>query len=390
MKKRTFLIFKFLISNLGFLIIVLFSFEAQGNSNKNFNSKNIARKAIRSLKIDELKNDLINFVTSFKNNRSIFDEKGNTAAVNWISDKLVKSTSKGIVKRHVFAPEISYAKALYESDFKREIVGKYKPNSPEYKKWSLFNSNLSLKLDKIKSKTFENIIYERINDPNAKTILIYAHLDNLVFEKKTLTVNESGRNQGANDNGSGVISAIKLIEYLEKLDFKGNLIVLFSNFQEIGFLGMKAFIKEKIPEYKSKGIIISNSINLLMIGRDNKFQDKTKKTGNFKIYIQKPDSVYEEEIKNFFKAAKDFKRGIQLSVLANNFKFSDNVPLWEAGIPSFVISHDWENDTNEKEIHTSNDILETLNLSSLNRLTQYITAAIYFYLSPTPAKNSTK
>ncbi len=369
-----------LVSKLALILSILFAttphtVEAKLDSK----ARSLLKKSVRAIKVNTIQSKLIDFVTCCKPNRSVFSE-GNKKSVLKIESLLKEIAKNGSIEKQSFTPDIESALKMYNSDFETLIKSKYSATSKEYKKWERFTLRMTKELNTLKGKSFENIIYRKPGKTKS-LFLVFAHLDNISFDKKTLEVLKNQKNQGANDNASGVIAALEMIRVLDELDTQNELIVAFTNFQEVGFLGMQAFIEEYLQkEIAENGYSLINSMNLLMIGRDTEFQDKSKEKKNFKIYMQsnKPEQLI--NIQQILKSARRFRNGVDIKIVPNDFKYSDHIPLWERDYPAFVVSHDWENDSNNDENHTSNDIIETLNLDSLSDLTQYLTAMVAIQL----------
>lgn len=361
-----------------FLLLILSSFFTQDIFGKvTYKQKKVINKITKSIKIDHLKTELINYVSCCSPNRSVFTD-GNKKAIEYLQGKLNAYAKNGKVDLQLFKPKVNYAIKMYQKDFDELIATRYKRGTKEYENWAGFNRSIKKELNNLADKNFQNIIYRKDHPSSKEVFLIYAHLDSIVYDKERLIIRKTQKSQAANDNATGVVTALEIIKYFDSLKLKKNLWIVFTNFQEIGFLGMKSFYDDYFLELsKKQNFQITNSMNLLMLGRDNKFLDKSKKNGNFKVYLpsDKPKSLITTQ--DFFDRAKGFSRGIDIAFVPNDFKFSDNVPLWDNDIPGFVLSYDWENDSNEKENHTPNDIIETINISSYTRLTQYIIAAIY-------------
>lgn len=341
-------------------------------------------RSLRGFKSQDLRKTLIDFVSCCKPNRSVF-LSGNEQAFQFIKGQIEERDpfAEKNLSIHTFAPDIEKAKFLYQQDFKEVIEGKFEQNSKEYKKWNRFTQSMLTSLDSFKNKRFKNIIWEK-KGKSKETLILFAHYDSIVHDQKTNLIMRDGKSQGANDNGTGVSFLLEMISLLSSYKTEKSLMVVFTNFQELGFLGTEALIKDIIkPRIKNSEMILFGAINILMIGRDTKFQDKTKKLFNYKIYGKNGSDKVADLAKLMDETSKDFRKGIKFEYLDNDFKYSDHIPFWENGMPAIVISHDWENDSAEAITHTQSDSVETLNMNSFHKVSSRIFAGIARILKPT-------
>jgi hypothetical protein len=205
-------------------------------------------------------------------------------------------------------------------------------------------------------------------------ILVVAHFDAMAMSKKPLSLTPTAMAPGSDKNASGVVAAIHLIRALEKIDLKKEVVVVFTDMHELGYLGAKSLQLD--PLIQNVEVVL----NLVMLGQDTKFLDKTKSYYNYKLYLSKPNSPQAEKetalAKNFIDMGKKYANNpLKLALDQTGVELGDSYPFIEANIPVLTISSDGENDPNTK-IHTADDFPETINFTSLTYAIEFIVSGI--------------
>lgn len=286
-----------------------------------------------------------------------------------VGDQLLtrmKAIANGVgeVSVHSFSPDVSYAESQYEANFNDQIKGLLKESDPEYKKLRAYTDQMKATVLAQKNQTGRNFIWERKgSDPKAEVLILGANYDSLSLDQKTLKLDPKASAPGADDNASGVAIGLGLIEILSRIELPKTVRIIFFDYGELHALGSRSYVKEKLGDQKIAGFI-----NLLMLGHDSAITDKKEKTGNMKLYIQKPDAKTHGHDLKFASYILEMGSEISTSVHAkiedNALPVRDNVSFWQAGIPALVFTGDWEQDFNPRN-HTSDDFVETLNQRSL-------------------------
>ena len=260
----------------------------------------------------------------------------------------------------------------------KEIIGKYPPTDPTYKKWKSFTDSMVESLTSVQNVEGKNIIWEKKGYMNPNDVItIGAHFDTIAHSKKDKKVLTVGKQPGADDNGSAVAIALGLIEVLSALDLPKTVRVVFFDFEEMGFLGSRAYLKKYKSQMKKQKF--AGFVNLEMLGHDTKRNDKEKRFGNFKAYIRKEETAGHGKDKKLYqtlqKLGQEMTSKVRFKLTPNGFNASDNINFWAEGFPAVTYSQNWETDLNPR-YHTSNDFVETLNLKTWYASYQYITGAI--------------
>lgn len=112
-----------------------------------------------------------------------------------------------------------------------------------------------------KSKGSNIIGYIEGTDKNLGYIVLTAHFDHLGTKGKQVF-------NGADDNASGVSSLLSISEQLAKTPLKHNVIILFTDAEENGLKGSKAFLKEN--QYLLSQIRLNVNMDMLAGSKNSK------------------------------------------------------------------------------------------------------------------------
>jgi hypothetical protein len=339
---------------------------------------------IRRSSSKKIESTLREFVNCCSPNRTV-GTKGHKMAIDYLKEKISSfdPENEGVLSVQEFVPQISLAKKMYRSDWAAYKKSNQKmAGTVEYERWKSFSFNMVKFLDRYKKFKAHNLIWEiKGSETPEEIFVIGTNFDNIVVDKnlRVPLLNEKG--QGADDNGSGVSLALKMIEFFSKNRPKKTLKVVFFDFQELGFLGSRHFVSNLSKELKAgKGKKFLGSIHLIMLGYDSKMRDQKKKLLNMELHGQRPSAKsFEAENKLAIKLqdyGKKMGRSIDFSYKKSGFGITDSVAFWEEHLPSVVFTQNWADDPNTKRHHTSNDFAETLNFRTLRESFVYITGAV--------------
>jgi len=196
-----------------------------------------------------------------------------------------------------------------------------------------------------------NMVAEKIsNHPDAKILVLSSHYDSV-------------GNAGANDNGTGTISALAVAKALSSQQFKHSIVIIAFDKEESGLVGSKAYVKS----IKDKSKIMGN-INFEMMGTNS------RNDGAFHIIdCDRADSSF------LTKAIDDTIAGYNLPLAVNPgcTNRSDHASFWKQNIPAVVISENFFGGDSDKCYHKSCDVVDArLNFTYMRHITYSIYGAI--------------
>lgn len=338
------------------------------------------------IKQDEIVDTLRSFVAASRPNRFIA-QKGHKAAQEYLENRIKQKDpflgTKSTLQWQEFSPDFDLAKKMYNDDFNQQIKGKIPPTDPRYKKWDNFTKATIKILDNLKGVKGKNLVWEKkgILSPD-EVIVVGAHYDTIAHDPETKMPSTQGQMPGADDNGSGVSIALGLIEFLASYDLPKTLQVVFFDFQELGFLGSRAFVmdnKERWSKQKFAGLI-----NLEMLGHDSKKGGPIKTEGDMRVYIRKESESGANKDKILAQTLIDYSKKmgvpVRFEIVANSMNSADQLYFWQEGLSALMFSQNWEEDFNQNRYHTSNDFIETLNLKTFASTWRAIIGAITSFL----------
>lgn len=370
------------IINCIFSVLIIFSsnslyaFSVNSSEIKiktNYNITSITEKITKST----LDSNLREFVASGRPSRFV-GTVGHEKALKYLEEKLKAFKSNGTsVVNQEFIPDVARAGKFYADDFKNEVVAKISPTDPNYDHWKGFTLSMMKTLDSVKTIKGHNLIWEKkgISKPD-EVIILGANYDTLLNDPKTMIVNTKSEMPGADNNGTGVAALLSMIEILDKLDLPKTVRIVFFDFEELGFLGSRAFVENMLASKSNEKIV--GYVNLVMLGHDSKREDKDKKLNNMKVYLRNPsDKGSQDDLKLVTLMTTSGKRlysQVEFTAEANGMNSSSHISFWEAGIAAICFSQNWESDFNPR-FHTPNDFVETLNMTTYLNSFRYITGA---------------
>jgi hypothetical protein len=292
---------------------------------------------------------------------------GHEKAIEFIEQKIktIDKQSSSRLIRQDFIPNISMAQKLYQSDLE-QFQKQGSPNLILLEKNKRFTSHMIQYLDKMKDQKGTNLIWMKPGT-SKKWMMVTTHLDTISHDKETLMIKQNEATPGADYNGSGVSIALALIDEFKDLKNEVGLMVVFFDYSTLGFLGAHHFLEQNGKSLFNVEDVKLN-IHLTMLGYDSKGLDEEKKTGNMKAYLSSAKTPKGKVEMNFFNQLvknQTHPSSFYFESLDNDFNQSDHVRFWEKGIPSIVLSQNWEKDFNHRNYQTPNDLPEFLNSQTL-------------------------
>ncbi|MBT3236503.1 MAG: M28 family peptidase [Bdellovibrionales bacterium] len=345
----------------------------------------IQRLIIDSIKRRNTESYLRSFVQATHPGRMV-GSSGHKKAFSYLKKSIRELGGQNSLKRQVqvagqqFVPEVNWAISLYQQDFERKIKTKFSPNSREYQKWLRFTQQRIKILDSLKGVTGRNLVWEKLGRRYPQEVLLIgAHYDSLVSDPKTLLIKADEMMPGADDNASGVSTLLALIKLLAPLELPRTVRIIFFDFQELGFLGSRAYVEANKQQWKKEKIF--GMLNLEMLGHDTKLDDTSKQLGNMRAYIRSPgdaDGFKQDRIlaNQILTAGAKQGSGVSFDLIPNGFDSSDHLPFWSAGLPAMFFTQNWEEDFNHRGFNSSNDFSETINFVTLHHSAQFIAAGV--------------
>lgn len=279
-----------------------------------------------------------------------------------------------------FKPDTQKAIAYYENEFKEKIGPFHKKGSETYKQAKSFTDSMTSYLQSQKATMGKNIIWEKKGSLRPDELVVFsAHYDTLSLDENK-TVQSSLRNPGADNNASGMASALALIKIFSHIDVPVTIRFVFYDWEEWGGLGSWAYLEK----YRNEKKRVLAYINLESLGHDSKTQDKERRIGNMKVYVSKPDRPYFEKERQLTELLIEKGRKVLgqniFKMVANDQLLEGQMGRWQDEVPSLTFSQNWQDDPNDQRIHGPNDFPETLNFNTLHRTTKFIGGGVLAYL----------
>lgn len=367
-----------------FTILLFLSFSSFSLAIKDrdtvIKNKGQLRRIVQLKKENELIETLRDFVRCCRPTR-LAGSVGHEKVSKWLVEEIKKrdSQNSGLTFVDDFIPNVEETKSRLMNKFQKDIVGKYTAKDPVYKKWNAYTKSMTTKLDTLKGVTGKNVIWEKKGSkfPN-DVLMLGAHYDTIAFDKETLVLDEKAAQPGADNNGTGVAALLEMIDLLSKLNLEKTVRIVFFDMQEFGELGSRAYVqkyKEALIKENFNGFV-----NVLMLGLDTKTSDKEKKFGNFKAYVRNGHGEVVDGDKSLYdminRIGRQMSSSFKFTLFGKDFSPGDHLPFWEEGFAAVTFTQDFENDYNEKRIHTSNDFVETLNFKTYYRAFLYLSAGV--------------
>ena len=310
-----------------------YSFEFQAYEQK-INTNYALRNIIEKLSRSDLEKNLREFLASGRPNR-VVGSIGHRRAQNYLNDKL--KTYNSI--------QTSTSKDEFEGHFNGKP---YSGVNFHWEKKGLINPD--------------------------EIIIITANYDTLIKDQKTGKLIFEGEMPGADNNASGVVIMLSIIEIINKLNLPKTVQLVFLDMGEFDSQGAKRFISSKklISEKTSKKIV--GVINLSMLGHDSRSGDSQKKFNNMNLYAG-PDVAFAHSLINSGKENYNTVTFTMSDTLETSKLPIDSKLFRDFGLPAVTFGQNLEGDLNPRYM-TSNDFVETLNMNTYVNVFRYVTSAV--------------
>jgi len=190
-----------------------------------------------------------------------------------------------------------------------------------------------------------NFIAEKLGDDESRVLIISSHIDSV-------------QNSGANDDGTGTISALAIAKALNKYRSKYTLRIVGFDQEEVGLVGSKAYVKS----LKKEELI--GDIQLEMMGTNS------RKDGVFHVIdCDKSHSTFLTD--SIAQAIID--NDIDLKVNKACTTRSDHAKFWDADLPAVVLSENFFGGDSDKCYHKKCDVLdERIDFNYIEKITKAV------------------
>ena len=309
-----------------------------------------------------------------------FGSSGNKNVREKIVSMIDAASPENKAQIEAFDIQTDAIKKSYSDDLENYLKSGVSAASEEAINMRLFTESMLNVLDKTKGGKGHNIIWEKKGylQPE-EVIIIGVNYDTIAQDPSKFIVSGIGEMPGADNNASGVAAALAIVEVASQVSIGKTIRVIFFDGEELGQSGSKAYIAAHADELAK--LKVAGFINLLMLGHDTIDKDLNKKSGNMKIYMRSSkesekgatlDKVFANNISD---VAKKVRSSVTFTPTSREDLYSSQKAFAEAGFPSIVMTHDWDNDFNTSH-HTKQDFAETLNFSTFHNGTQAIIGAV--------------
>jgi hypothetical protein len=199
------------------------------------------------------------------------------------------------------------------------------------------------------SQKGSNFIAEKIGDDPSKVLIISSHIDTV-------------RTAGANDDGTGTISALAVAKVLASYKSKYTLRVVGFDQEEIGLVGAGKYVKTL-----DKNSLIGD-IQLEMMGTNSRAD------GVFHVIdCDKDHSKFMTEA----IAQSIVDQGIDLKINRACTQASDHAKFWRAGLPAVVLSENFFGGDSDPCYHKKCDVVDDrIDFEYMQKITQAVAGAV--------------
>lgn len=218
----------------------------------------------------------------------------------------------------------------------------------------------------------KNIIWQKTTTsnkatPDEKHFVLITHFD----AKKLANLKPEQEYQAADASASSVALMIVMARLFNELEMPKTVELVFLDAVE----NQKKGVWQYLDKYKNTNALY---LDINSIAHDSKLKDKNKALYNMGFYYvdhanEKNKAVYDQFLaygKNHYPQLK-----LENKALVTNLYFDVDDAFKSANLSLFVLSHDRENDINQR-LGSTNDFIETLNLETYFFVYKFITSNI--------------
>lgn len=224
--------------------------------------------------------------------------------------------------------------------------------------------NIECRIEIVKGRSF-NVLAVKPGPNKSRYILAGAHYDHLGFGGKgsgSMYKNEGEIHNGADDNGSGVVSVIEMGRVIsERIDSNPNsnhsygIAIAAFGAEEMGLIGSR-IVADTLT---SLNLLPALMINLDMVGRMNNRRVQAGGAGTF----LGADSI-------LLNVNKDYS--LNLTVTKDGYGPSDHASFYTKGVPVLYFTTGVH-----KEYHTPSDDFDLINFAGLKMVTDFVSDIVY-------------
>lgn len=217
----------------------------------------------------------------------------------------------------------------------------------------------------------KNIIWQKVTSNKAssegKHFVLITHFD----AKKLANLKSEEEYQAADASASGVALMVVMAHLFNELEMPKTVELVFLDAVE----NQKKGVWQYLDKYKNPYALY---IDINSIAHDSKLKDKNRTLYNMGFYYTNPieeknKAIYEQ----FLAYGKSHYPQLKLEnkPLSTNLYFDIADAFKSSNSPLFVLSHDRENDLNQR-LGSTNDFIETLNFETYFFVYKFITSNI--------------
>lgn len=197
-----------------------------------------------------------------------------------------------------------------------------------------------------------NFVAERDGRDTSKVLIVSSHLDSV-------------GNAGADDDGSGTISALALAKALSGYSLKNNLRIVAFDEEEAGLVGSTRYVRELVTTGKLGEVVAD--VNLEMTGYNQ------RKDGAFHVIdCSRPDSTPFTD----FVLQAVAREQLPLQRTSACTDRSDHASFWKKGKAAIVISQNFFGGDSNPCYHESCDQIDIVDFGYMENITRAVTSAV--------------
>ena len=198
--------------------------------------------------------------------------------------------------------------------------------------------------------TNANFVAEKVGRDTSRVLIVSSHLDSV-------------GNAGADDNGSGTISALAMARALKDTPLKYNLRIVAFDEEELGLVGSEAYAQALAGSGEIDQVV--GVINMEMTGYNAR--------GDGSFHIIDCHENTSEQLSRIFKAVAGRDQALKLKPVAACTSRSDHASFWREGKPAVVLSENFFGGDSNPCYHKKCDQVSGVNFDYMARLTTLLT-----------------